>query len=126
MAPLDTSEDIQQILERAMAHQQEFSRQQLEGMAAELEIPSDLLQISEQEWRAAQVASQQEQKVQNHQRRGFKAHLIPFLAVNSCMVVLNLLTCPQNFWAIYPITGWGIGLTAHGWKAYRTKTVSKI
>lgn len=43
MAPLYTSEDVQQILERAMAYRQEFSHQQLEEMAAELEIPADLL-----------------------------------------------------------------------------------
>lgn len=49
MAPLYTSEDVQQILKRAMAHRQEFSRQQLEEMAAELDIPADVLQISEQE-----------------------------------------------------------------------------
>ncbi|NJS16212.1 MAG: 2TM domain-containing protein, partial [Nostocaceae cyanobacterium CSU_2_110] len=45
--------------------------------------------------------------------RKFKAHLISFVAVNTFLVVLNLVSTPRYFWAIYPISGWGLGLFMH-------------
>lgn len=43
----------------------------------------------------------------------FFGHLIIYIVVNSGIVALNLLTTPNNFWAIFPIVGWGIGLGSH-------------
>lgn len=72
-----SSEDVQQILQRAMAdrQRQEFSYPQLAEMAAELDISSDLLQVSEQEWLAQRDQTAQQQATKACQRKGFKAHL---------------------------------------------------
>lgn len=123
-----SSEDVQQILERAMTYrqQQEFSRQQLEEMASELKISPDLLQLSEQEWLAEQEAIQNQQRLYTRKRREFKAHVLVYLVVNSFLILLNLLTCPKDFWAIYPITGWGIGLASHGWKVKQLKKSQEL
>lgn len=123
MNPVYSSEDVQQILQRAMAdrQRQEFSYPQLAEMAAELDISSDLLQASEQEWLTNREELAKRQAAKAFRRKGFKAHLISYLAVNTFLVLLNLLTCPKNFWAIYPVTGWGLGLAAQGWKVYQDK-----
>ncbi len=43
----------------------------------------------------------------------FRAHLIPWVAVNSFLVFLNLFTSPGFPWAAFPAAAWGIGLVTH-------------
>jgi hypothetical protein len=50
-------------------------------------------------------------------RRGFKIHATVYALVMSALVVLNALLIAftdANFpWAVFPLVGWGIGLTFH-------------
>ncbi|MEL6141949.1 MAG: 2TM domain-containing protein [Bacteroidota bacterium] len=60
-------------------------------------------------------------KYQNH-RRGdehltiperkakFTKHLRTYLVMSVFFVLINLVTSPFHFWAIYPILGWGVGI----------------
>lgn len=45
---------------------------------------------------------------------GFLIHLTVYLAVNSGLVLFNLLLVPAKIWAFWPLFGWGIGLLFHG------------
>ena len=56
-----------------------------------------------------------EERADRHVRRlqGFYAHLAAYVGVNAMLVVINLLTSPGVFWAIWPILGWGVKLGAH-------------
>jgi hypothetical protein len=56
-----------------------------------------------------------EERADRHVRRlqGFYAHLAVYVGVNAMLVVINLLTSPGVFWAIWPILGWGVKLGAH-------------
>jgi hypothetical protein len=121
------SEDVQQILQRAMARKQaeEFSREQLLEMASELGILPDTLQAAEQEWLVQREEIREQQAFNTYQRRAFRAHLIPYLAVNTFLILLNLITCPTYFWAVYPLTGWGLGLTLHGWSTTKEEKTTK-
>lgn len=47
-------------------------------------------------------------------RIGFGYHLTAFLAVNAVLLWINFDTSPHYLWALWPITGWGIGLFFHG------------
>jgi 2TM domain len=116
-----SSEDVQQILQRAMATSQDegFSPAQLQEMANEVGIAPETLKVAEREWLAEREASRQQQESTKRRRRAFTAHLIPYLAVNTSLIVLNLVTTPRYFWAFYPISGWGLGLFFHGWAAYQ-------
>lgn len=51
--------------------------------------------------------------------RGVAVHLFVYLAVNAFLIFINLKKSPDAIWAIWPILGWGIGLAAHAWLAYR-------
>lgn len=116
-------EDVQQILQRAMAHQQEgeFSEQQLKEMASELGISPSALQTAQQEWQQQREQLKQRQVFDTHRRRKFKAHLIPYIAVNTFLILLNLVTSPKYFWAVYPLLGWGLGLGLHASCTYLQK-----
>lgn len=45
---------------------------------------------------------------------GFYVHLTVFVLVNLLLVVVNLATSPGDWWAQWPLLGWGIGVLAHG------------
>jgi hypothetical protein len=45
--------------------------------------------------------------------RGFYIHLGVYVLVNAGLVLLNLITSPNNLWFYWPLLGWGIGLGAH-------------
>ncbi len=52
-------------------------------------------------------------------RAGFKSHLISFMLVNALLWVIWWFTVPdisqgrQIPWPLWPLIGWGIGLTFH-------------
>lgn len=45
--------------------------------------------------------------------KGFYVHLIIYLLVNVIMVFYNLLANPGYYWFVWPLIGWGIGLSVH-------------
>lgn len=46
--------------------------------------------------------------------KGFYGHLTSYIVVMTGLMVLNLLTSPNNLWFLYPAMGWGIGVLVHG------------
>jgi hypothetical protein len=114
------AEEMQQILEVAFRQKQkgEYTREQIIEIASELGVSSESLQAAEQEWLKNNVEVKKEQMSNSQQRKDFKSHLFAFLAINSFLVLLNLVVSPGYFWAIYPILGWGLGLLLHGMKVY--------
>jgi hypothetical protein len=117
------SEDVQQILQRAMAEKQQenFSEQQLQEMAAELGIPFVTLQTAQQEWQREKEIIKRRQASKSYRQQQIKAHLISYLVINVFLIVLNLVTSPNYFWAIYPLLGWGLGLGLHIASVYLQK-----
>jgi hypothetical protein len=53
-------------------------------------------------------------------RRGFFAHLAVFVIVNAALVIVNVVSASADFWAIWPLLGWGIGLAFHGLAVFAT------
>lgn len=45
--------------------------------------------------------------------RGFLSHLASYIIVNVFLVFINLYTSPTVIWFVWPLFGWGIGLTFH-------------
>lgn len=46
-------------------------------------------------------------------RRGFTIHATVFVLVMTGLVILNLTVAAEFPWAVFPLVGWGIGLTMH-------------
>ncbi|MEH1967778.1 2TM domain-containing protein [Nostoc sp.] len=118
------SEDVQQILQKALTRKQEgeFSREQLLEMASELGISSNILETTEQKWLAQQEEEHLRHRFNTFRRRAFWTHFVSFTAVNLFLITLNLITSPSYFWAIFPVLGWGLGLFFHWWSVYQTKS----
>ncbi len=53
-------------------------------------------------------------KMQSRQAKiGFTIHFAAYTVVNSVLATINLLLVPEAIWFIFPLAGWGIGLTLH-------------
>ncbi|MEA2375839.1 MAG: hypothetical protein QOD53_2302 [Thermoleophilaceae bacterium] len=100
MAGRLSSEELEARVERAC---QAVTRGDLRG--ALLDLPSD---------RGARVA----QAARRANRAAIRAHTRSYLAVNGGLVALWGVTGAGEFWPVWPIAGWGIGLWAH-WRASR-------
>jgi len=46
-------------------------------------------------------------------KKGFKINLTAYAVVNSMLVTINMLTVPQFPWFLFPLYGWGFGVTMH-------------
>jgi 2TM domain len=46
-------------------------------------------------------------------RRGFTIHAIVYGLVMTGLIILNLTVATEFPWAVFPLIGWGIGLTMH-------------
>lgn len=55
-----------------------------------------------------------------HELRAFYQHLMIYLLVNAVLATWNLLTDPDSLWFIYPLGGWGVGLTIHALTTFGT------
>ncbi len=59
-----------------------------------------------------------------NQKRDFGVHLRAYIAVNVLLVGVWALT-GGPFWPVFPIVGWGIGLSVHAWNTYGRKPFSE-
>jgi hypothetical protein len=55
----------------------------------------------------------------------FRSHLLIYVLVNLFLVVIWFMSGASFFWPVFPIFGWGIGLLAHWWDAYRGDGLSE-
>jgi len=59
-------------------------------------------------------------------KREFSSHVIAYLIVNGFLIALWAITSPDGmFWPIFPLLGWGIGLTFHAFDTFSRPTFSE-
>jgi hypothetical protein len=46
-------------------------------------------------------------------KKGFKINLTAYAVVNSVLITINMLTLPLFPWFLFPLFGWGFGVTMH-------------
>jgi hypothetical protein len=59
-----------------------------------------------------------EEKSLRQKQIDFKRHLRTYLVMSAFFITLNALGGSNNFWAIWPILGWGIGVALQGLSLY--------
>ncbi len=123
-----SQDDVQQILQRAIARRTEdsptdtFSRQQLLEMADELGILPQDLEQAETEWLTIQKSTQEHQEFQVYRRGQFRSHLVRYLTVNGFLVALDWVIAPGFSFAQYVLLGWGLGLSLDGWTTFQPES----
>jgi hypothetical protein len=119
-----TQEEIQKILELALARQidrGELTREQLWEIGTELGIELELLQQAEQDWLNQKAIALQRLEFDSYRRERLKQKGIRYVIVNSFVVALDLLTTHHFSWSLYLILIWGLGLSLEIWKTLQTK-----
>lgn len=94
---------------------QSIGSESLKSLAAVFEVQiSDLKQ--EKTMTAQDYSAEEERTAIEYVRdlKGFYTHLISYLVIMGGLVLIDLLTSPGTFWAVWPMLGWGIGVLVHG------------
>lgn len=124
MTRLYRQEDVQQILQIAIArqaHAGEFTRDQLLEIAAELDIPSETLQAAEQEWLTQQVKLQKQQEFNAYRRHQLQQQVGKYAIVNTFLIVLDTVTTGGLSWSLYVLFFWGLGLGLKAWNLFHSE-----
>ncbi|WP_036487937.1 2TM domain-containing protein [Myxosarcina sp. GI1] len=119
-----SSEDIQQILQVAIARRQnkeELSREQLWEIASELDIDRSSIETAERDWLEQKAIAQKRQEFNLYRRQTFQQRLTKYLIINTFLVSFNLLLAGVASWSLYVMLFWGLALALNGWKAYQTQ-----
>lgn len=122
MAQLYHQEDIQQILQLAIARQdrrEEMSRKELLEIAAELDIPLENLELAEREWFHRKGELEKRQEFNLYRRNKFKKKFGSYLIVNTALMLLNLIGAGTLSWSLYVLLFWGLGLGLNVWNVYQ-------
>lgn len=115
-------EDIQQILNIAIAHQAndgEFTREQLVEIATELGISTDTLQEAEQQWLVQQKEGLKRQEFNHYRHRKLQKSVGKYVIVNGFFVGLNFLSAGEVSWSLYILLFWGLGLGLNTWNTFQ-------
>lgn len=116
-----TQEDVQQILQLAIAQQPtdgELSRVELLEMASELGIPTENLQEAENQWLSKQNDFKERQQFDNYRSNALKQNFIRYAIVNSFLLLLNLVMFKSAGLALSIALIWGLFLALKAWKNY--------
>jgi class 3 adenylate cyclase len=58
-------------------------------------------------------------------KRAFEHHATVYVAVNLFLIAVWTLTGRGDFWPIWPVLGWGLGLGLHYWTVFRQRPISE-
>ena len=123
MAEHFTQEEADAILRKAVERDpmgDEMSRDQLASIAHEMGISADALGRAEAAWREERHEQSLRAAFEAELRGGFKSHVFRFLVVNMFLFLLNIFATPHEFWFVYPLLGWGVGLAFQGVHTFRS------
>ncbi|HEY5959566.1 MAG TPA: 2TM domain-containing protein [Polyangiaceae bacterium] len=113
--PRYSREEVDLILGRAIERERggdELSRDQLIGVASEIGVSAESIDNAIGEIVLERRKREELVLARRNAWRGFVAHLIPYLGVNSLLAIINYLTTSFP-WVLFPMLGWGIGLVSH-------------
>ena len=111
-----SDEAVQAILGKALelSSAKPYSAQQLQEMAAELNISPDVLAAAETDWQDRQANLALTQAAQEKRQRRRRQQWQQYALVSVFLVGLDLVTSGGLTWAIFPVMGWGLGLALDG------------
>ncbi|MGC1393430.1 MAG: 2TM domain-containing protein [Coleofasciculaceae cyanobacterium] len=115
-------EDIQQILNIAIAHQAndgEFTRDQLVEIATELGISTATLQEAEQQWLIKQKEGLKRQEFNLVRRKKLQKRAGKYVIINGFFMGINFLSAGEVSWSLYILLFWGLGLGLDAWNTYQ-------
>lgn len=108
-------DEVRAIIERALKAQPDAgsSHDDLLAIGAGVGLSRAALERAALEVREARLNDAAVSRVVSARRRAFFAHAFVFCAVNACLFLINFLTTPGQWWVLFSVFGWGLGLLLH-------------
>jgi hypothetical protein len=79
-----------------------------EWLLASAKEVSEMREITLEDYKRAD-----RQLAREEAKRGFTIHAIVYALVMTGLIILNLTVASEFPWSVFPLIGWGIGLTMH-------------
>jgi hypothetical protein len=117
-----TDDEARAIFERALSNQSEtgIGHEELIAAAAEVGLSREAVERA-----VVQAEREARQAILARRRQRLRNHLVPFVAVNSFLFVINWLTSPGAWWFLFPLVAWALGLFFHAWAALSSEVSLK-
>jgi hypothetical protein len=108
-------DEVRAIIERALKAQPQsgVSHDELLAIGAGVGLSADALESAAREVTDARLTKTAAERVQALKRRYVIAHAFVYLTVNGFLFAINYLTTPGQWWVLFPIFAWGIGMMLH-------------
>jgi hypothetical protein len=109
------NEDVRAIIDRALeaGPQEGVSHDDLLAIGAEVGLSSAAVERAALDIREERLDDAARAHVVSQRRRAVLAHALAFFAVNALLFAINFLTTPGEWWVLFPVFGWGLGLVLH-------------
>ncbi|ELS00352.1 hypothetical protein Xen7305DRAFT_00000520 [Xenococcus sp. PCC 7305] len=118
---LYTTEDIQHILQIAIARQGEddqLTRKQLWEIAEELDLDPQTIQAAETDWLQLKTIQEKHLAFDRYRHDCFKQKLVKYLIINAFLVAINFLVLNFTPWSIFILLLWSPAIALSAWKTF--------
>jgi hypothetical protein len=104
--------EVRAILDRALDHESDgLTHGDLLAAAREAGISTEAVEKAALELDGLRAQDDARERILARRRAAFFSHLWAFVAVQLFLLALNLLTSPDYLWFLFPLLGWGLGLS---------------
>jgi hypothetical protein len=108
-------DEVRAIIERALKAQPQsgVSHDELLAIGAGVGLSPAALESAAREVTDARLTKTATDRVQSLKRRYVIGHAFVYFAVNAFLFAINYLTTPGQWWVLFPVFAWGIGMLLH-------------
>lgn len=108
-------DEVRAIIERALAVQPRggVSHEDLLAIGEGVGLSREAIERASVEVQERKLEAVANAAIRSRRRRGVALHAFVFFAVNAVLFAINALTTPGEWWALFPIVAWGLGLLLH-------------
>jgi 2TM domain-containing protein len=108
-------DDVRDIIERALKEQPAagVSHEDLLSIGAGVGLSPAAIESAAREVTEARLTATATKRVLSRRRRGLVVHALVYALVNALLFAVNFLTTPGEWWVLFPMFFWGLGLLLH-------------
>ncbi|HKO52422.1 MAG TPA: 2TM domain-containing protein [Polyangiaceae bacterium] len=108
-------DEVRAIIERALKEQPAsgVSHEDLLSIGAGIGLSPAAVENAAREVTEARLATTATKRIVSRRRRGLIAHALVYSVVNALLFAVNFLTTPGEWWVLFPVFFWGLGLLVH-------------
>jgi hypothetical protein len=114
--PSYADDEVRDIIERALKEQPAtsgVSHEDLLAIGAGVGLSPAAIEAAAREVTEARLTATAEKRIVSRRRRALTAHALAYTVVNALLFAINFLTTPGEWWVLFPVFFWGLGLLLH-------------